>query len=93
MLYGWRRGFILGLLDLLGWCLVLVVALRFYQPVARWVGAHTERWPEIWDRPIAFVLIAIAVGVLILVIFGVITIGSQTLQAVFINPVDNLKND
>jgi len=35
---GWRRGFILGVLDLLGWALVLFAGLRFYQPVARWIG-------------------------------------------------------
>ena len=31
---GYRRGFIFGLLDLLGWGLVLIAGLRFYQPVA-----------------------------------------------------------
>ena len=35
---GYRRGFILGLLDLLGWALVLITGLRFYQPVAKWLG-------------------------------------------------------
>ena len=56
---GWRRGFILGVLDLLGWALVLTAGLRFYQPVARWLGAHVDLWSEVWDRPIAFVAIAI----------------------------------
>ena len=32
-------------------------------------------------------------GVLILLLFGVITVGSQTFRATFVNPVDNLKND
>jgi uncharacterized protein YkwD len=62
---GWRRGFILGVLDLLGWALVLIAGLRFYQPVARWLTAHTAFWSEVWNRPIAFVLIAIAVGAFI----------------------------
>jgi uncharacterized protein YkwD len=57
---GWRRGFILGVIDLLGWALVLVAGLRFYQPVARWLGAHFKFWSEVWNRPIAFVVIAIA---------------------------------
>ena len=57
---GWRRGFILGLLDLIGWGLSLLAALRFYQPVARWIG-----WSEVWDQPIAFLLIAVLVGVAI----------------------------
>lgn len=65
VLNGWRRGFILGTLDLLGWALVLVTGLRFYQPVARWLGAHVDLWPEVWDRPIAFVALAILAGGLV----------------------------
>ena len=62
---GWRRGFILGVLDLLGWALVVIAGLRFYQPVARWLGAHVDLWSDVWDRPIAFVAIAILTGGLI----------------------------
>jgi uncharacterized protein YkwD len=58
---GWRRGFILGVLDLLGWALVLFAGLRFYQPVARWLGIHVDWWSDVWDRPFAFILIAIVV--------------------------------
>jgi uncharacterized protein YkwD len=63
VLNGWRRGFILGVLDLLGWALGLVAGLRFYQPVARWLGAHVYWWSDVWNRPIAFILIAIISGV------------------------------
>jgi putative ABC transport system permease protein len=35
----------------------------------------------------------IAYSVLILIIFGVITVGSQTVRATFVNPVDNLKSE
>ena len=65
VLNGWRRGFILGLLDLLGWALVLIAGLRFYQPVARWLGAHVALWSEVWNRPLAFIAIAILTGALI----------------------------
>jgi uncharacterized protein YkwD len=65
VLNGWRRGFILGTLDLLGWALVLVAGLRFYQPVARWLGTYVDLWPEVWDRPIAFVALAILAGGLV----------------------------
>jgi len=65
VLNGWRRGFILGLLDLLGWILSLLAGLRFYQPLARWLGAHVDRWSEIWDQPIAFVLVAVTVSVIV----------------------------
>jgi uncharacterized protein YkwD len=64
-LNGWRRGFILGVLDLLGWAVVLFAGLRFYQPLARWLGTHLDLWSEIWDRPFAFVLIATLVIVII----------------------------
>ncbi len=62
-LNGWRRGFILGLLDLLGWVLSLIAGLRFYQPVARWLGARVDLWSDVWDQPVAFILIAASVGV------------------------------
>src|SRR6266508_3977060 len=68
LLNGWRRGFILGVLDLLGWALVLIAGLRFYQPVARWLRAHVAFWPEVWNRPIAFVVVAIAAGGLVQII-------------------------
>ena len=58
---GWRRGFILGVLDLLGWALVLFAGLRFYQPLARWLGSHVSLWSQVWDRPFAFILIAVLV--------------------------------
>jgi uncharacterized protein YkwD len=58
VLNGVRRGFMRGLLDLLGWTLSLLAAFRFYQPVARWLATHVQSWAEVWNRPIAFVLIA-----------------------------------
>jgi uncharacterized protein YkwD len=61
-LNGWRRGFILGLLDLLGWILSLVAGLFFYPSVARWLGARVDLWSDVWDRPLAFILIAVSVG-------------------------------
>jgi uncharacterized protein YkwD len=62
-LNGWRRGFILGLLDLAGWILSLVAGLRYYQPVARWLGERVDLWSDVWDQPLAFILIAASVGV------------------------------
>jgi uncharacterized protein YkwD len=59
--YGWYRGFILGLLDLLRWIGSLLLGLRFYQPVARWLAPHFD-WAEAWDRPVAFLLVAILAG-------------------------------
>ncbi|HEY0081373.1 MAG TPA: CvpA family protein, partial [Pyrinomonadaceae bacterium] len=62
--YGWYRGFILGLLDLLRWIGSLLLGLRFYGPVARFIAPHFD-WAEAWDRPVAFLLVAIIAGLLI----------------------------
>jgi uncharacterized protein YkwD len=59
--YGWYRGFILGLLDLLRWIGSLLLGLRFYQPLARWLAPHFD-WAEAWDRPVAFLLTAFVAG-------------------------------
>jgi uncharacterized protein YkwD/uncharacterized membrane protein required for colicin V production len=63
LLNGYRRGFIHGVLDLAGWALSLIAGLRYYQPVARWLGAHLDLWSEVWDQPIAFILIGLLVSV------------------------------
>ena len=63
LLNGYRRGFILGVLDLAGWVLSLLAALRYYDPVARWLGPRIDVWSEVWDQPIAFILVALFVGV------------------------------
>jgi uncharacterized protein YkwD len=65
LLNGYRRGFILGVLDLAGWVLSLLAGLRFYQPVANWLGPRIDWWPEMWDQPIAFVIVAVFAGVLV----------------------------
>jgi len=63
VLNGWRRGFILGVIDLLGWALSLLAGLRFYPSVARWIGTHAALWPHVWDRPVAFILVAVITSV------------------------------
>lgn len=65
VLNGYRRGFVHGVLDLAGWVLSLVAGLRFYQPLARWIGPRFDLWSEVWDQPIAFVLVALSVGVVV----------------------------
>jgi uncharacterized membrane protein required for colicin V production len=65
VLAGYRRGFILGVLDLTGWILSLFAGLRFYQPVARGLALYFASLPQIWTRPIAFILVAVVVGVAI----------------------------
>lgn len=62
---GYRRGFVHGVIDLAGWVFSLLVGLRYYQPVARWLGANIDLWSEVWDQPIAFVLIGLFVSVMV----------------------------
>ena len=63
LMNGYRRGFVHGMLDLAGWVLSLLACLRFYQPVARWLGPRIDLWSEVWDQPIAFVLIGLLVSI------------------------------
>ena len=65
LINGYRRGFVHGVLDLAGWVLSLLAGLRYYQPVARWLGAHIDLWSEVWDQPIAFVLIGVLVSIFV----------------------------
>ncbi len=68
-LHGWRRGFIFGAFDLLRWIVSLLAGLRFYPPVVRWLsGVHPHPWSEVWDKPIAFLSVAIIAGVAVHVI-------------------------
>ena len=65
VLNGWRRGFLRGALDLLSWSVGLLAALRFYPAVARFIGNQFNWWSDVWDRPVAFILIALITGVCI----------------------------
>ena len=60
---GWRRGFLLGLLDLVRWCVSLLVALRLYPTVARILGPLVEGTKS--GQPAAFLLTGVAVGLLV----------------------------
>ncbi|HEV2837104.1 MAG TPA: CvpA family protein [Pyrinomonadaceae bacterium] len=65
LLNGYRRGFVHAVLDLAAWVLSLIAGLRYYQPLARWLGPHIDLWSEVWDQPIAFVLIGLLVSIAI----------------------------
>ncbi len=65
LLNGYRRGFILGALDLAGWVLSLLAGLRYYQPLANWLGPRFDLWSETWDQPIAFIIVALLAGVVV----------------------------
>jgi len=61
---GSQRGFLLGMLGLLRLIASLWLAVRFYQPLASWLGSHAN-WADVWNRPLAFALIAIAASLAI----------------------------
>jgi uncharacterized protein YkwD len=61
---GFRRGFILGLLDLTRWIVSFVAALCFYQTVAKWLESVND-WTEVWNQPAAFLLIVVAVSLIV----------------------------
>ena len=65
LLNGYRRGFVHGVLDLAGWLLSLIAGLRYYQPVAQWLGAHVNLWSEVWNQPLAFILVGLFVSIIV----------------------------
>jgi uncharacterized protein YkwD len=68
LLNGYRRGFVHGVLDLAGWVLALIAGLRYHLTVASWFGPSIDLWSEVWDQPIAFILVALIAGVIVHVI-------------------------
>lgn len=65
LLNGYRRGFVHGVLDLAGWVLALIAGLRYHQPLAHWLGPRLDLWSEVWDQPIAFIVVAVIAGVIV----------------------------
>lgn len=53
---GWRRGFIAGSLDLIGWIGSVVVALLYYRPVAEFIEGDLASF-NVWTLPIAFLAV------------------------------------
>ena len=62
--YGWRRGFVLGLLDLLRWAVSLLAGLRFYHAMAVFLRLFLS-WSDVWLLPLAFILTAAGASLLI----------------------------
>jgi putative ABC transport system permease protein len=73
-----------GYLNILGVAVVLAVPASYF---------INTLWLEQFAFHVSIDWITISLGVIILFFFGLLTIGSQTLQAIFINPVENLKNE
>jgi putative ABC transport system permease protein len=69
---------------------VLLIAIVLAVPAAYFMNNF---WLEKMANHVSVDISVIAIGVLILIFFGVITIGSQTWRATFVKPVENLKSE
>jgi len=67
---------------------LLLIAVVIAVPLAY---VANKFWLELIAYHTSFDAPVILIGVLILILFAIITIGSQTLRATFVNPVENLK--
>ena len=61
---GWKRGFILSILDLIRWIGSWLAALIFYKYVSTALAAVTD-WTETWRAPLAFVFVLLVFSALI----------------------------
>ncbi|CAN5543909.1 ABC transporter permease [soil metagenome] len=73
-----------------GFVKILIIAIVIAVPVAYFLN---NLWLEQVAYHTSFDLLVIVTGVLMLIVFGVITIGSQTMRATYVNPVENLKSE
>jgi putative ABC transport system permease protein len=73
-----------------GFVKILAIAVLIAVPAAYFLN---NLWLEQIAYHTSFDLAVIVTGVLMLIVFGVTTIGSQTLRATYVNPVENLKSE
>lgn len=73
-----------------GFLKMLILSVFIAVPVAYFIN---NLWLELIAYHTTFNLTVILLGVFILLLFGILTIGSQTFRASYINPVDNLKGE
>ncbi len=73
-----------GFLTMIGLAILIGVPAAYYL---------NNYWLELMAFHTSVDMTVIAPGVLVLIFFGVITIGSQTIRATYVKPVDNLKSE
>jgi uncharacterized protein YkwD len=54
--FGYYRGFVSGLLDILRWIISLFLAFALYHPASRFFEAIFG-WTQVWTKPLAFLLV------------------------------------
>jgi putative ABC transport system permease protein len=73
-----------------GYVMILVISILIAVPAAYFIN---NLWLEQLAYHVSIDITTILLGVVALIVFGTITIGSQTWRAAFVNPVDNLKSE
>ncbi len=73
-----------------GYLTILLLSLVIAVPVAYYMNTF---WLQNLAHHVTVDFMTIALGAIVLTFFGLFTIGSQTIQATWINPVDNLKSE
>jgi putative ABC transport system permease protein len=73
-----------------GFFVVLLIAILLAVPAAYFINSL---WLEELAYHVSVDLSVILLGIFVLILFGALTIGSQTYRAVFIKPVENLKSE
>jgi putative ABC transport system permease protein len=73
-----------------GYIGILLISFAIAIPLAYYMNMF---WLQALAYHVSVDLFTISSGILILLFFGLFTIGSQTIQAIWINPVENLKSE
>ncbi len=73
-----------------GFVKLLMISIIIAVPLAYLIN---NAWLELIAYHTSFDVTVIFLGILVLLVFGVITIGSQTIRATYVNPVENLKSE
>jgi|APTNR8051073442_1049403.scaffolds.fasta_scaffold00039_122 putative ABC transport system permease protein len=73
-----------------GFMTILLIAIGIAVPAAWFIN---NLWLELIAYHVTINIGMVLLGVLMLIVFGVITIGSQTWRATFVKPVENLKSE
>jgi putative ABC transport system permease protein len=73
-----------------GYLIILLLSLAIAVPAAYFLNTF---WLENLAYHVTVDFFTVSLGVLILAFFGLFTIGSQTVQATWVNPVENLKSE
>jgi putative ABC transport system permease protein len=73
-----------------GYISILIIALLIAVPISYFMNTA---WLQLMANHVTVDFWTIALGIFVLSLFGLFTIGSQMVQATRVNPIENLKND